>query len=85
MRKTFVDLENKVKQIVSRQGGGADSKLFESLRDDLEKLRQDFDHYRSDSDERIVKLEREMPFKADRSELIELENRLIEKFKEMLQ
>jgi len=26
-----------------------------------------------------------MPFKADRSELIELENKLMEKFKEMLQ
>jgi hypothetical protein len=35
LRKVFVDLENKIKQVLLRQGGG-DNRLLDSLRDELE-------------------------------------------------
>jgi hypothetical protein len=40
--------------------------------------------YRDSSEKRIVALETEMPYKADKKDLEDLENRIMEKLRDMI-
>mgnify|MGYP000405942276 CR=1 FL=1 len=53
--------------------------------DELNRLRQEFETYRDASGKRILALETEMPNKADKRDLEDLENRIMEKLRDMIQ
>ena len=83
LRKALGDLEKKVKNM-GKLGGGADADAVAALSDELQKLRSDFEQFKAHADQRIGALEKEMPNKADKSELEDLENRIMDKLRDMI-
>ena len=65
-------------------GGGADQGLVDQLADDLAKLRADFENCKNDHDLRLINLENEMPLKANKTDVEDLEARIMEKLREMI-
>ena len=68
---------------MNKLGGGADADAVSALSDELERLRSEFQAYKASSEKRIDALEKEMPNKADKSDLDELENRIMDKLRAM--
>lgn len=64
---------------------GANQDQVDRLTDDLARLRTEFEQHREFSTKNINDLNIEMPHKADRQDLIDLENRLLDKLREMIQ
>ena len=64
------------------QGGsaaaGADSELVDRLQEDLQKLREEFEDHRDQSNRNLGDLNQTMPTKADKQDLIDLENRIMD-------
>lgn len=88
LRKTIADIEKRIKTMViggSGGSGGASSELMENILEELRKLRVEFDDVKYSYDVRLDALEKEMPLKAYRTELIDLENRILDKLREMIQ
>ena len=65
-------------------GGGADQGMVDQLMEELEKLRKDFEDNKATHNQRLNNLEDEMPLKADKSDLVDLENRIMEKLRDMI-
>ena len=89
LRKTIAEIEKRIKTIaIGGSGGGsggASQELIEHLLEELRKLRVEFDDVKYSYDGRLEALEKEMPLKAYRTELIDLENRILDKLREMIQ
>lgn len=89
LRKTISEIEKKIKTIALGSSGGgsggASQELIEHLLEEMRKLRVEFDDLKYSYDVRICYLEKEMPLKAYRTEMIELENRILDKLREMIQ
>ena len=83
LRKAFGDLEKKLRGMKTG-GGGADQALVDQLSEELEKLRKDFEDNKATHNQRLNNLEDEMPTKADKSDLVDLENRIMEKLRDMI-
>ena len=56
LRKAMGDLEKKIKNM-NKQGGGADQDAVNELNDALQKLRSEFESYKTSTDKRIDALE----------------------------
>jgi predicted nucleic acid-binding Zn-ribbon protein len=84
LRKSMSDLEKKMKN-QKAGGGGADQGAVDAIMDELNRLRKEFEQFRDASEKRIGYLETEMPHKADKRDLEELENRIMEKLRDMIQ
>jgi len=86
MRKTIAEIEKRIKTIAigggSGESGGASQELIEHLL--LRKLRVEFDDVKYSYDVRLDALEKEMPLKAYRTELVDLENRILDKLREII-
>jgi len=89
LRKTIAEIEKRIKTIaIGGSGGGsggASQELIEHLLEELRKLRVEFDDVKYSYDGRLDALEKEMPLKAYRTELVDLENRILDKLREMIQ
>jgi len=84
LRKAMGDLERRVKGM-KVGGGGADQGLVDQLADELARLRAEFEDNRTKHGQRLNNLEDEMPLKANKSDLVDLENRIMEKLRDMIQ
>lgn len=83
LRKSLSDLEKKMKN--QKVGGGADQGALDALSDELNKLRKEFEMFRDEAGKKIKGLEEVMPYKADKKDLEDLENRMMEKLRDMIQ
>jgi len=53
--------------------------------EELNKLRAEFEAHRDEANRNLDQLNNEMPNKADKKDLFDLENRIMEKLKDMIQ
>ena len=80
IRKTVADLDKKLKQLKLSQKGGADEEQLQSCFNEIETLRRDFENFKNHTDHDLRALTNDIvPYKADKSELADLEKSLIEK------
>lgn len=81
-------LNDRVKNLKSGGGGGtggADQEELDKCKQDLENLRQEFEKHRDQALRNLNQLNNEMPNKADKKDLMELEDRLMQKLSELIQ
>ena len=83
LRKALGDLEKKLK--TQRSGGGADNGLVDKCIDELNTLRAEFEAHRDEANRNLDQLNAEMPTKADKKDLLDLENRIMDKLRDMIQ
>ena len=83
LRKALGDLEKKVKGV--RGGGGADQGLVDKCIEELNTLRAEFEAHRDEANRNLDQLNAEMPTKADKKDLLDLENRIMDKLRDMIQ
>lgn len=83
LRKAFGDLEKKMKGV--RSGGGADAGLVDKCVEELNNLRAEFEAHRDEANRNLDQLNAEMPQKADKKDLKDLEHRLMLKLEDMIQ
>ena len=82
-RKAIGDLEKKIKGL--RPGGGSDnSGLVDKCIEELNTLRAEFEAHRDDANRNLDQLNAEMPTKADKKDLLDLENRIMDKLRDMI-
>ena len=55
------------------------------MAEELERLRAEFEAHKSYANQNIDNLNHEMPHKADKQDLIDLENRILDKLRDMIQ
>ena len=65
-------------------GNDVDPDLLDKLTADLDNLRKEFESYRDHSLKNLQELNQTMPTKADKSDLVDLENRFNDKLNELL-
>ena len=70
---------------VSGGGGGADQDMVDKCVDEINTLRAEFEQHRDMANASLDKLNQEMPNKADKQDLIDLENRILDKLRDMIQ
>ena len=63
---------------------GFDQDIIDSLVDDLKKLREEFEAHKDLTNNSIGVLNNEMPNKADKQDLIDLEKKLMDQLKDMI-
>ena len=83
LRKAVGDIEKKLKSL--RSGGGADQGLLDKCIDELNTLRAEFEAHRDEANRNLDQLNAEMPTKADKKDLLDLENRIMDKLRDMIQ
>jgi uncharacterized coiled-coil DUF342 family protein len=84
LRKAMGDLEKKIKGGM-RSGGGPDQGLVDKCIDELNTLRAEFEAHRDEANRNLDQLNAEMPTKADKKDLLDLENRIMDKLRDMIQ
>ena len=84
LKKVVSDLEKKLRD-VNVGGGGCDTDTLDRIELELSNLRAEFEAHRDHANSNIDELNHLMPTKADKSELVELEDRILEKLREMVQ
>lgn len=88
LQKTLGLLNDKVKNIKSGGGGGAiggaDQEELDKCKEDLENLRKAFEKHRDQAIRNLEQLNNEMPQKADKKDLMDLEDRLMNKLHELI-
>ena len=80
LKKAFGDLQkeiNELKKLKSPESG-ANQEQVDRLEDELAKLRAEFEQHRDYAQKHIMDLVNQMPHKADKQDLIDLENRLLD-------
>lgn len=70
--------------VADHTGGGADQDNG-SLLDQLNKLRAEFERHRLEANQNLNDLNETMPTKADKQDLIDLEARLLDQLRDMIQ
>jgi SMC interacting uncharacterized protein involved in chromosome segregation len=84
LRKALGDLEKKLKG-QRNGGGGADTGLVDKCVEELNTLRAEFEAHRDEANRNLDQLNAEMPTKADKKDLLDLENRIMDKLRDMIQ
>ena len=89
LQKTLGLLNDKVKNMKSGGGGGgaiggADQEELDKCKEDLENLRKAFEKHRDQAIRNLEQLNNEMPQKADKKDLMDLEDRLMNKLHELI-
>ena len=93
LKKAQGDAEKEIKKLRLNRGHGGPSNgmnsasldQVERLNDELAKLRAEFNKHRDYALKHIGDLDAEMPHKADKQDIIDLENRIMDKLREMMQ
>ena len=74
------ELDKRIRSL--RAGGGSqqgfNQDIIDNLLDDLKKLREEFEAHRDLTNNTLGQLTNEMPNKADKKDLIDLENRIMD-------
>lgn len=83
LKKQLDALEVKVKHM-KVGGGGADPELVDSLKNQLDNLRAEFEKFKQKTNQNLGELNITMPTKADKQDLLDLEARLNERLNEVL-
>lgn len=85
--KIIEGINKKLKGVQSggSAAGGADQELVDRLVEDLQKLREEFEAYRDQSQRNLGDLNQLMPTKADKQDLVDVENRIMDQLREMIQ
>ena len=81
MHKKLQDMEKKLKGV---GGGGADQDMVDRLADELARLRSDFENYSGSTDNRLMNIENILPIKADKTDLSDLQNSILDKLRDMI-
>lgn len=69
-----------------KQGGsGVSEAYFKDLEDALNKLQSDHSDHKEDTSRKFLACQGELNHKASKDDLLDLENRLLDKIKEMIQ
>jgi len=84
LKKVVSDLEKRLKES-NGGGGGCDQDTIDRLELELSNLRAEFEAHRDHANANIDELNNLMPTKADKTELVELEDRILDKLREMVQ
>lgn len=85
LKKQLDQLEYKFKTMKSGDGGpGIDPELLDTLRNQLDNLRKEFEKHRDNTNRNLNDLNVTMPTKADKQDLIDLEQRMNDKLNEIL-
>ena len=72
-------MDKRIKGIkVTGGGGGVGQDVIDSLTDELKKLRDEFEAHRDITNNNLSNLNNEMPNKADKKDLIDQENRIMD-------
>lgn len=66
-------------------GGGVSEAYFKDLEDALNKLQSDVTDHKDDTQRKFINTHSELNTKASKDDLLDLENRLLDKIKEMIQ
>lgn len=83
LRKQLEDLLKKLKNM--NMGGGADPDALARAFDELNKLRQEFEAHRDYANSHIDNINNILPTKADKQDLIDLQNSILDKLRDMIQ
>jgi hypothetical protein len=82
------ELEKKLKNSKGGAGGGpgtgTDQAVVDKCIEELNNLRAEFEAHRDYANQNLNQLNAEMPNKADKSDLVDLENRIMDKLKDMI-
>lgn len=84
LRKAYGDLESLLKSMQQPEGG-ANQDQVDRLNDELARLRAEFEQHRDYAQKHLGDLIQEMPHKADKQDMIDMENRLLDKLREMIE
>lgn len=84
LKKAYGDLEKEIKKL-KIPDSGANQDQVDRLQDELARLRAEFEQHKEWATQNIENLNHEMPHKADKQDLIDLENRILDKLRDMIQ
>ena len=88
LKKILGELAERVKNLRSGGGGegagGADQEQLDKCMEDLENLRKEFEQHRDQATRNLDQLNNEMPLKADKKDLADLESKLMGKLNELI-
>ena len=85
LKKQIDAILQKLKGLKASPGaGGADQDLVDKCIDEIKKLRAEFEAHRDKALKDLNDLNTEMPNKADKIDLINLENRLMDQMRDMM-
>jgi hypothetical protein len=82
LRKAVGELDKRMRNM--KPGGGADEGVLNKCVEELQRLRAEFESHRENTNRNLDHVNNELPHKADKRELAELENRIMEKLKDMI-
>ena len=83
LRKQLEDLLKRMKGMNGT--GGADADTLARCIDELNKLRQEFEAHRDHANAHIENINNILPTKADKQDLIDLQNSILDKLRDMIQ
>lgn len=82
LRKAVGELDKRMRNL--KPGGGADEGVLNKCVEELQRLRAEFEAHRDHTNRNMDHVLNELPQKADKKELYDLENRIMEKLKDMI-
>lgn len=89
MKRAIQDLQAKIRELMKNAGkqgggGGVSEAYFKDLEDALNKLSNDVSDHKDDTQRKFMHTQGELNTKASKDDLLDLENRLLDKIKEMI-
>lgn len=81
MQKALSDIKQKLKGLGY---AGNDQDQINKLQEELKRLRNEFDHHAEIAMKQFGVIEQVLPTKADKSELIDLQNQILDKLRDMI-
>jgi flagellar biosynthesis chaperone FliJ len=84
LRQLLKNLEDRFSNMKPSSGAGFGSDELENLQNQLDNLRKEFNQFRDQATRNLQDLNITMPTKADKSDLVDLENRFRDKLDEII-
>lgn len=84
LKKAFGDMDSKLQKLKVPTDSGANQEQVDRLQEELDNLRKEFETHRDHANQNLENLNHEMPHKADKQDLIDLENRILDKLRDMI-
>jgi hypothetical protein len=84
-RKSIGDFEKKVKQMKAKEKDQCDQAALDRVSNYLKQLKDEFDEFRDEINSKVVKFEEDLSIKANKSEIIDLDNRTMINMKDIME